>query len=62
MQYQYDKYKDNYANGHELSNKIEQELDVPYLLKRASKLWDGGYVLSGLIGSGDSFTMRDPWA
>ena len=61
VQYQYDKYKDDYTDGHKLSNKIEQELDIPYLLKRASKLWDGGYVLSGLIGSGDSFTMRDPW-
>mgnify|MGYP001396198077 FL=1 len=61
VQYQYDKYKYDYSNGHELSNKIEDELDIPFLLKRASKLWDGGYVLSGLIGSGDSFTMRDPW-
>lgn len=61
VQYQYDKYKDDYTNGHDLSSKIEQELDIPFLLKRASKLWDGGYVLSGLIGSGDAFTMRDPW-
>lgn len=61
VQYQYDKYKDDYTNGHALTKKIEQELDIPFLLKRAAKLWDGGYVLSGLIGSGDSFTMRDPW-
>ena len=61
VQYQYDKYKDDYSNGHELTKKIEQELDIPFLLKRASKLWDGGYVLSGLIGCGDAFTMRDPW-
>ena len=61
VQHQYDKYKDDYTNGHHLSSKIEQELDIPFLLKRASKLWDGGYVLSGLIGSGDAFTMRDPW-
>ncbi len=61
VQYQYDKYKDEYTNGQELTKRIEQELDIPFLLKRAAKLWDGGYVLSGLIGSGDSFTMRDPW-
>ena len=61
VQYQYDKYKDDYANGRDLTRKIEEELDIPFLLKRAAKLWDGGYVLSGLIGSGDSFTMRDPW-
>lgn len=61
VQYQYDKYKDDYPNGQLLTAKIEQELDIPFLLKRAAKLWDGGYVLSGLVGSGDSFTMRDPW-
>lgn len=61
VQYQYDKYKEQYPNGHELTKRIEQELDIPFLLKRAAKLWDGGYVLSGLVGSGDSFTMRDPW-
>ena len=61
VQYQYDKFKDEYTNGQELTKRIEQELDIPFLLKRAAKLWDGGYVLSGLIGSGDSFTMRDPW-
>lgn len=61
VQYQYDKYKDDYSNGQELTKRIEQELDIPFLLKRAAKLWDGGYVLSGLIGSGDAFSMRDPW-
>ncbi len=40
---------------------IEERLDIPFLLKRASKNWDGGYALSGLIGSGDAFTLRDPW-
>ena len=61
VQYQYDKFKDDYTNGIDLTKRIEQELDIPFLLKRAAKLWDGGYVLSGLIGSGDAFTMRDPW-
>lgn len=61
VQYQYDKFKDDFTDGHQLSNKIEQELDIPFLLKRAAALWDGGYVISGLIGCGDAFTMRDPW-
>ncbi len=61
VQYQYDKFKDDFEDGHQLSNKIEKELDIPFLLKRAAALWDGGYVISGLIGCGDAFTMRDPW-
>lgn len=61
VQFQYDKYKDEYATGYELSKRIESELDIPFLLKRTAQLWDGGFVLSGLIGCGDTFTMRDPW-
>ena len=61
VQYQYDKFKDDFKDGHQLTRKIEQELDIPFLLKRAAALWDGGYVISGLIGCGDAFTMRDPW-
>ncbi|MEO6759675.1 MAG: amidophosphoribosyltransferase, partial [Saprospiraceae bacterium] len=30
------------------------------LLRRATKKFDGGYVLGGLIGHGDAFLMRDP--
>jgi amidophosphoribosyltransferase len=34
-------------------------LDLPCVLKKASKLFDGGYHVSGLIGNGDGFVMRD---
>ena len=47
--------------GQEISHKIEERLDIPFLLRRASKNWDGGYTLCGLIGSGDAFAFRDPW-
>jgi len=33
---------------------------VQRLLKRASKKFDGGYVMGGMIGHGDAFVMRDP--
>ena len=43
------------------SNKlIFDSLDVQRLLRRAAKKFDGGYVLGGMIGHGDSFFMRDP--
>ncbi len=35
------------------------ELDVAAVLKKAARLFDGGYHIAGLIGSGDSFVMRD---
>lgn len=31
------------------------------MLRSASKNWDGGFVIGGLIGCGDSFVFRDPW-
>ena len=37
----------------------QEKIDVISLLKNATKLFDGGYTISGLIGSGDSFVMRD---
>lgn len=61
VQYQYDKIEDKNLTGQQISNIIGERLDIPSLLKRASEIWDGGYVISGLIGCGDAFALRDPW-
>ena len=61
VQYQYDHIDKENLNGDEVSYKVEEKLDIPFLLKRASKSWDGGYLLCGLIGCGDAFALRDPW-
>ncbi len=39
---------------------IEKNLDIQKILKKSSKKWDGGYVIAGMLGHGDSFVMRDP--
>lgn len=39
---------------------IAERLDIQNILQRASKSFDGGYAMAGLIGSGDAFVMRDP--
>lgn len=61
VQYQYDHIEEEGLTGQQISHLIEQRLDISFLLKRACKIWDGGYVISGLIGCGDAFAMRDPW-
>lgn len=61
VQYQYDHVDKSNLNGQEVSHIIEEKLDIPFLLKRATKNWDGGYALCGLIGCGDAFALRDPW-
>jgi len=50
---------DGYDNR-EINEMIEEHLDIQRLLTRASKRFDGGYVMGGLIGHGDAFMMRDP--
>ncbi|MFN5167993.1 MAG: amidophosphoribosyltransferase [Cyclobacteriaceae bacterium] len=55
----FEKYKDQYSNQ-EVSEIIENEIDLSRVLRRACKDFDGGYTMAGLIGSGSSFVVRDP--
>lgn len=53
-------YKDDDYTNIEINKLIAKNLDIGRLLRRASKKYDGGYVMSGLIGHGDAFMLRDP--
>jgi amidophosphoribosyltransferase len=53
-------YKAQGYNNAEISELIGKNLDVAAILTEASKRWDGGYVMGGLIGHGDAFVLRDP--
>lgn len=53
-------YKPQGYSYREISAKITENLDIVDILKRASEDWDGGYAMSGLIGHGDAFVLRDP--
>ncbi|MBX7126002.1 MAG: amidophosphoribosyltransferase [Cyclobacteriaceae bacterium] len=55
----FEKYKDQFSNQ-EVSDIIEDELDLKNVLRRACKDFDGGYTMAGLIGSGAAFVVRDP--
>lgn len=44
----------------ESSLKISSLLDLPKILERAVNRWDGGYVMGGVLGTGDAFVLRDP--
>jgi amidophosphoribosyltransferase len=39
---------------------IEKDLDLASVLRKASRNWDGGYAMAGMVGHGDGFVMRDP--
>jgi amidophosphoribosyltransferase len=55
----FQKYKGQYTNR-EVSDIIENELDLTRVLRRACKDFDGGYTMAGLTGSGSAFVVRDP--
>ncbi|MGL4333156.1 MAG: amidophosphoribosyltransferase [Bacteroidales bacterium] len=57
----YQKYSSFGYSGQELNEQIESNLKIDTILSEAGKMWDGGFVICGLIGSGDMFTLRDPW-
>ena len=44
----------------EASPLIAERLKLSKVLRKAAKNWDGGYVVAGLLGHGDSFVLRDP--
>ena len=52
--------KNNGLSKREASPIIAEKLDLTKILKRASRGWDGGYAMAGLLGHGDSFVFRDP--
>ncbi len=53
-------YKPDGYSNQEVNELIYKNLDIQRLLRRASKKFDGGYVMAGLIGHGDAFVLRDP--
>jgi len=56
----FDKYKNEGFSNEEISHQIAEHIDVASILRRSAKTWDGGYTISGILGHGDAFVMRDP--
>lgn len=46
--------------GPALQAAISRDLDIARVLRQASKAWDGGYAIAGMVGNGDCFVLRDP--
>lgn len=57
---QYRRFKAEGLEGPALNDAIEAHVDIESILREASGIWDGGYVICGLTGSGDMFSFRDP--
>jgi len=59
VQKEFDILEDN--NVQNIAKVIEEQIDIPAILRKSSADWDGGYTICGLMGHGDSFVFRDPW-
>ena len=56
----FDQYKKEGLSNVEITQLISKKLNLAKILKRSAKDWDGGYTISGIVGNGDAFVMRDP--
>ena len=46
--------------GEDHTRWISERINPVEVFQQASKKWDGGYALAGILGTGDCFAMRDP--
>lgn len=53
-------YKPDGHTNEEINELIFDNLDIQKILKKATKHFDGGYTMAGVIGHGDAFVLRDP--
>ena len=60
VQHLYELFKSKYSDGESRNQKIAENIDLVHILRRSSKIWDGGYVICGVTGNTDMFAMRDP--
>ena len=57
----YQRFEAEGLKGMEITHAIDSNIDLSNVLKRCAPLWDGGFVICGLTGSGEAFSVRDPW-
>ncbi|MBK7428633.1 MAG: hypothetical protein IPI60_17260 [Saprospiraceae bacterium] len=60
VQYLFEHYKMHGHSNREITEAIIENIDLQRVLSRACKKFDGGYVMTGMLGHGDAFVIRDP--
>ena len=53
--------KEKGLKGTDITNYIDNNVEMANVLKTTMTHYDGGYVMCGLTGSGEMFAVRDPW-
>jgi amidophosphoribosyltransferase len=53
--------KEQGLEGTAITDYIDNHVDMSNVLKTTMCHYDGGYVMCGMTGSGEMFSVRDPW-
>ena len=53
--------KEQGLQGTDITDYIDNHVEMANVLKTTMPHFDGGYVMCGLTGSGEMFSVRDPW-
>ena len=61
VEYKYQQAKEQGLEGTAITQFIDDHVEMANVLKTTMPQFDGGYVVCGLSGSGEFFSMRDPW-
>jgi amidophosphoribosyltransferase len=59
VQREYEIIKQRYTNDLAITQKIEEQIDIPNFIRKSEQFWDGGYAICGILGHGDCFAFRD---
>ena len=57
----YQKAREKGLEGTDITDYIDNHVEMANVLRTTMKHYDGGYVMCGLTGSGEMFAVRDPW-
>ena len=53
--------KEKGLEGTDITDYIDNNVEMGNVLRTTMSHYDGGYVMCGLTGSGEMFSVRDPW-
>ena len=57
----YEEAKAQGLQGTDITDYIDDHVEMANVLRTTMEHYDGGYVMCGLTGSGEMFAVRDPW-
>ena len=57
----YQEAREKGLEGTDITNYIDEHVEMANVLRTTMQHYDGGFVMCGLTGSGEMFSVRDPW-